>query len=1477
MVDYSQINKVKKIFYYYDHNREEEITFRVQTTIANHGSNQANEYLGVRGFVYNGKSVEAKDGGNGVYYADITMKASDVVDINGKNDVKNGSNYPILEIVPVYYNTTLDDEDDCVKFYVDANSMQNKYGFNLGYYAWYKDASGPSGTDVQMNYPGQPLLKEGTKYYTYLPEKYTPNNQSRLGDNDLAGVLLDNLWEHCDAHKRVLESWGCVSTDANYQTFDYEDPLVIKDLGANIIEFVVKYEETNSNHRDGTHWYNNNTNYNKAEDLKGKNASDYSHTIPITKPAGASRLNGFEQLRNYDNKPVDVYGNELTSAQNKYDDALFIVSVGNQTVAPANDWDTVWMIYDHDGNFIEASNPATYIEAATQSDAIKNKPAYINYEKFLDGYEKNQQYSNPKGTGNSGDRIDGRWLYSKSTDNSEAHIRVATLGKNGDTLNFMTFANGASGARIAYDDDSCDGLVQTNQRTPHPGYSPENTTQEDLFGRKTEFSDRKTKAKAVLNQPNGYKIVGFYMQKVGVLGDEEDNYFSLSKADYDEMDRESATVAKFTNARNNYIVAIVEKVPSSNLHLTHEMYGGTGAHGGAGQFYLKAEVLGPENASQNRPVIASSNGFVNGSDGYEFEYLNGIARKVSSENAADHYMVRVTIRTVMAGTNTLYKWYSKDLVTGGYNEIDDNTPASYGQSGTQDKVILVDVNTLYGNKEDTFQYTNLDYYSDIEMPGTVYFRHLKTEVCPGDGTLTTRVKVYDSSNAVIKTFESTGTVEVPPAWTGKDSGYQLEVTLIATPDSRSSYVSTYKEAAATNVVDPAPTVTDGVGTATPKIYPFAVPTGTKIPVSEFYINIETDPVKPPMYVFDTEHNTFTFYSKFIEANRTVNITKNLIGTDTTDAFTVKVETSENGTTWTDYSDISYTSTNTDHSGTTNGTGHASIYSGETISFTEVPIDAYVRITETGLAGKYQFKTVTAKKAADPTTDADSFTTDGITKGCTFRVTDDDVNVDVTNELEIAYEITYPYDSRSYLIPQSGHEAGTPKYGTPSYKVNGTGLFTDILELNEGTYRIKSSFVESNIPYEKNFMQNMQWGTYDYSKAKATNDAGYEEYYCSVTGTNQSMPTVDVTFYFPYESTSYTIRDYDNDDTTKTIRGTIYGPAGTPEALTDYDTQSYVAQPYQSNPIVYAIRTRTVDDGSGGTTTEEYDAKFGTFAAPSVGDKEFAYWSICARSGTDPGTNDNPNYVEVARCYEAQFNYALFDNYRVYAMYKGQDGVDEQAHSSAKYTTINFLGYSRNHWNNSDRGGYPASYNYSEGDVIWTDFDVAFNNGNELIVNNSNTEVGVLFTKVQDTLDEGVALDPGSDSYAVNYQYYFDKYNHGEEEEREEDYKKSTWVDAAKTYILGTGLKSSTKDAGEGNIYSKRVLNSTLTNKNRTEYGYAWAVNYDAGSSEIINARRKGLYRAVTYIRIGDEVTFSETPVYICLSSEANKTPASPAP
>ena len=391
----------------YHYNPKTDLDFRVQTTIA--ANHQA---IGVRAYVMNGITYPAKKDKNGNYYADITLDAN--------------SGEGTLEVIPVYYNTLIP-EKDYIKFYVDANTIGDKWGKTIGYSIWYKDTSLHG---MEGGYPGQPLLSDGNKLYGYFPRYYVGVNDTTLpteaNKSKFAGVLLTNLAEHNYTHQDVMSEWGVTANTANYQTFDYEDPVKIADIpNVDTIEFVAKYEETNANHQTGTHFVDN---YGKDNELKDKSTT---WKLGNKKPT-STNLNGYEILTDIDGNPVDIYNNKLVGGAN-FNNAVYVVSVGNQIVTP-NEWDTVWMVYSNDSipAFITAKNPAEFINVAatSQSDTLKGKTVYINYEKFLDGNAKTADY-------NSGDRIDGRWLYSKSTDPTTIRLRVATEDGSGN----LTFHN----------------------------------------------------------------------------------------------------------------------------------------------------------------------------------------------------------------------------------------------------------------------------------------------------------------------------------------------------------------------------------------------------------------------------------------------------------------------------------------------------------------------------------------------------------------------------------------------------------------------------------------------------------------------------------------------------------------------------------------------------------------------------------------------------------------------------------------------------------------------------------------------------------------------------------------------------------------------------------------------------------------------------------------------------------------------------
>lgn len=600
------------------------------------------------------------------------------------------------------------------------------------------------------------------------------------------------------------------------------------------------------------------------------------------------------------------------------------------------------------------------------------------------------------------------------------------------------------------------------------------------------------------------------------------------------------------------------------------------------------------------------------------------------------------------------------------------------------------------------------------------------------------------------------------------------------------------------------------------------------------------------------------------------IQKTFSGTTTTEDFSskhkIKITVKENGTeadsvllpnvTYRTSKDTAQTPTTLPANGEIDISANDSIY-------LYYPIGSIITVEEIqpGTAG-YTINTITAEGVANSTyskTEGSS-----INNKIEFQTLDNnDATVTITNEKipAVKYEITYKFPSRANLI---GNNPGASKYGELSYTVEGTGLPSEILE--DG--KIKRTLVESQTPYEKNFMQNMTWNYSNIAYADSTEENGVTVYHCSVSATPEALPQVKVEFYFPYDVETYDVKnDYTDSDGQEhnEIVGQIYGPADRSLVMGDYKTRSFTV-PYQGNPIVYATRERTVKDEEGKDKTEQYQAKFGTFAAAAVNGQKFLYWSIRSLDRNNPKTDDDePNFVEVARCYEAEFNYTIFDNYRVYAIYSSadaQESTESNTNNPNQRTTINFLDYSRNHWNKSGLENTSKYPNLTEGDAVWVDFDVAFANGKELIKDGSATEVGVLIERVAANLDDNYDLNPLANNYSANYKHYVEEYSKD----------KNVWEANAKKYIKESD-KGNTKNSDES--YVKNVLNGQLTNKNRMEFGFALFVNPGSTtgnqSEELAAAKKNGLYRAYSYIKTSDgNVILCDTPVYFSVKNEANK-------
>lgn len=214
-------------------------------------------------------------------------------------------------------------------------------------------------------------------------------------------------------------------------------------------------------------------------------------------------------------------------------------------------------------------------------------------------------------------------------------------------------------------------------------------------------------------------------------------------------------------------------------------------------------------------------------------------------------------------------------------------------------------------------------------------------------------------------------------------------------------------------------------------------------------------------------------------------------------------------------------------------------------------------------------------------------------------------------------------------------------------------------------------------------------------------------------------------------------------------------------------------------------------------------------------QEFSYWKINTLEG-----------VFVANCYSQYFNYVGYDDYIVTAVYgqgKNTDIYDDPNTS----TTVTFLEYSRNHWNDYDSennphpDGAPYGSENFEYDRLYADFALAFNYKG-ILLNETDVE----------GLKLGYVLDVTGESAS-------------------EDLKQG---------IIDNADNSSFKINGN-NVLNYSIARTDLDNKNRVECYYG-IKNTDTNRSYNI--------KVYSYMIVNGEVTLSEQPITICYSGAINE-------
>lgn len=368
---------------------------------------------------------------------------------------------------------------------------------------------------------------------------------------------------------------------------------------------------------------------------------------------------------------------------------------------------------------------------------------------------------------------------------------------------------------------------------------------------------------------------------------------------------------------------------------------------------------------------------------------------------------------------------------------------------------------------------------------------------------------------------------------------------------------------------------------------------------------------------------------------------------------------------------------------------------------------------------------------------------------------------------------------------------TRLYGPKVYKVSGTLTADDISKYGCTETKLSNSFVMAKAPFESNFKQNITWDSNKItfgSKADGTLTA-------DITATQVDDRNVYATFYV------------DSDSATENI------------------TTTFGNRFFKDGSYISAKDTGMTADVEG--LPEAYRNKNG----------DFSFWYVMTK-----------DKEFVTKAYGQNFAYTGYDNYIVVAVYGvGGTHKDESTDSS-----INFLQYSRNHWNdtvsgNKDNGSYSLAG--TEYDRLYADFNLMFNHNGLLLNNYSGTDIKVGYAMVVGSKTDG-------------------KYTVDQEELKTAISNKATNGGTVEHQSESVTAKQAVSVTESDNVTTKKnvIVNSIriadLDNKNRITSYYGFK-NSEANQSYYV--------QVYSYVIVDNKVTLSETPVVINLNDIGNKT------
>lgn len=516
-------------------------TVTVTTTIdptATFAGHSGSDYY-VKGFSVNGifggvlSQTEGKDHSSDVYTYTFEV-----------NQEIYGSK---LEITPVYF---LKDDANCVYFYIENyDSAKQIWGNTPSCYVYY--GSGTTTLEALGYYPGQPMVDYNGSIFTQIPKSIVNGGTTEK----ITGMTLNNyVWD--DVHSAYN---GKDQKSDNAQTYDYDDFVKIADSSVNADNIIYRFKY--------------NTHDNVPEDTLDTSDTD---------------ADGWEVFLDYQNYPTDIFGNRIGNEKLDYKDTqsvtskdkcLSIISDGYQNNYIGK-YATAWSIYNKAGKRVatipssallyaldktdaqikkaidSASTPADFLPGKTDRDTYwaTFKTLYNDYKGF---YAQINFEAAIKGGADYGNRLDGRWYYTKSQQEITGEIKIQYANTLDDYkvggFHEDTFA-----------DENASSIVGTTT-----GASAYFTNPKDKVRKLETFADNTQdyKFEVTATSTAAYTFVGWYRLIDG-------DYKAINPSNM------SSLTGAVTQNSDVTLVARYIKTPGGSMTFHHSLYNGTNAGGG---------------------------------------------------------------------------------------------------------------------------------------------------------------------------------------------------------------------------------------------------------------------------------------------------------------------------------------------------------------------------------------------------------------------------------------------------------------------------------------------------------------------------------------------------------------------------------------------------------------------------------------------------------------------------------------------------------------------------------------------------------------------------------------------------------------------------------------------------------------------------------------------------------------------------------